>query len=562
MLRFADARRRAPTARSTRAAPAATASGTVNVSTMAALVAAGAGARVVKHGNRAASSQCGSADVLEALGVVDRPRPRRASRAASRRPASASASRRATTRRCGSSARRASELGVPTTFNFLGPLANPAGVRRQAVGVSRPGDGRADARHAARARRRARAWCSSATTASTSSPPPTHAHRATSCATARCTQYDVDPLDFGIARAERRATSCGGDAATNAGDRARGARRRAGPVRDIVVLERRGRAGGRRPAPTTSRPGSSSPARRSTTARAAATLERFVDDQPGANARGGSRGSDVVERYRRPASSTGVVGFGVRRAPPRRLRRVPPTSARRARPPPRPRVRRRGTVRAARRPRPSARPTASPARRCRACGREPGRRRVEPTAPRRRPPTPPVDAGSSAAWLRLVAVDRRGPARARPRGHPGSRSSAISTSQKLARRRDRRGHSDRYLPARGDRAARGRWSPRCSCSCIVEGGGWLAATRRRAGARRDAERVGLRSEPSADRVRRGAAGSRRTAGAPAARREQCRRRGARAAGRRDGAESQRATTSSSSISSLAGGAYAVAGGAA
>ncbi len=112
-------------------------SGTVNVSTMAALVAAGAGARVVKHGNRAASSRCGSADVLEALGVVIDLGPEDVVRCVSEAGIGfCFAPRYHPALRFAAPARRA--IGVATTFNFLGPLANPARVVRQAVGVSDP----------------------------------------------------------------------------------------------------------------------------------------------------------------------------------------------------------------------------------------------------------------------------------------------------------------------------------------------------------------------------------------------------------------------------------------
>ncbi len=110
-------------------------SGTINVSTMAAIVAAGAGARVVKHGNRAQSSKCGSADVLEALGVAIELGPAGVSRCvADAGIGFCLAPRFHPAMRFLGPARK--ELGVPTTFNFLGPLANPAHVKRQAVGVS------------------------------------------------------------------------------------------------------------------------------------------------------------------------------------------------------------------------------------------------------------------------------------------------------------------------------------------------------------------------------------------------------------------------------------------
>ena len=111
---------------------------TVNISTMSAIVAAGAGAKVVKHGNRAASSACGTADVLEELGIPLNLTAAQVAEVAELAgitfcfaPAFHPALRHAAVPR--------RELGVPTTFNFLGPLANPGNPSAQAVGV---GDGR------------------------------------------------------------------------------------------------------------------------------------------------------------------------------------------------------------------------------------------------------------------------------------------------------------------------------------------------------------------------------------------------------------------------------------
>ena len=110
---------------------------TVNISTMAALVVAGTGARVVKHGNRAASSACGAADLLEELGVVLTLAPEQVAEVAVEagitfcfaqvfHPAM----------RHAAGPRR--ELGVPTAFNFLGPLTNPAQPQAQAIGCGDP----------------------------------------------------------------------------------------------------------------------------------------------------------------------------------------------------------------------------------------------------------------------------------------------------------------------------------------------------------------------------------------------------------------------------------------
>ncbi len=112
-------------------------SGTFNISTVAALVAVGAGARVVKHGNRAQSGRCGSADVLEALGIPIELEPHAVERCVAEVGAGfCFAQKYHPALRFLGPVRRA--LGVPTTFNFLGPLANPARVTRQIVGVSDP----------------------------------------------------------------------------------------------------------------------------------------------------------------------------------------------------------------------------------------------------------------------------------------------------------------------------------------------------------------------------------------------------------------------------------------
>ena len=109
--------------------------GTLNISTMSSLVAVGAGARVVKHGNRGASSASGAADVIEELGVRLDLLPADVARTAERAGITfcfaqvfhPSMKHVAVPRR---------ELGIPTAFNFLGPLSNPAGVSAQALGCA------------------------------------------------------------------------------------------------------------------------------------------------------------------------------------------------------------------------------------------------------------------------------------------------------------------------------------------------------------------------------------------------------------------------------------------
>ncbi len=111
--------------------------GTFNVSTAAAFVAAGAGLRVAKHGNRAASGICGSADVLEALGVKIDLEPADVRQCILEvgigfmfAPAFHPAMRHA------GPVRR--EIGIRTAFNILGPLTNPARAQRQLIGVAEP----------------------------------------------------------------------------------------------------------------------------------------------------------------------------------------------------------------------------------------------------------------------------------------------------------------------------------------------------------------------------------------------------------------------------------------
>jgi anthranilate phosphoribosyltransferase len=206
--------------------------GTVNVSTMAALIVAGAGVRVAKHGNRAQSSQCGSADVLEALGVAIDLGPEGVGRCIDEAGIGfCLATRFHAALRFAAPVRR--ELGVPTSFNFVGPLANPAGVRRQALGVSDP----AMAERVVGALRELGSehalvffghdGLDELTTTTTST--------VFELRNGEVRRFDVDPVALGLSRADRAALA-GGTAAVNAAAVERVLAGEQGPLHDIAVL--------------------------------------------------------------------------------------------------------------------------------------------------------------------------------------------------------------------------------------------------------------------------------------------------------------------------------------
>jgi anthranilate phosphoribosyltransferase len=205
----------------------------INVSTIAAFVVAGAGAKVCKHGNRAASSACGSADVLEALGVAIELDSAGIARCVERAGIGFCYAPRfhPAMRHTGPTRR---ELGVPTVFNFLGPLANPARVRRQVLGVS---DARMAEKMAGvlRARGSERALVvfghdglDELTTTTTSTVVELDEH-------GELRRYELDPAAHGISRADPAALR-GGDAATNVAATRAVLAGEPGPHRDIVVL--------------------------------------------------------------------------------------------------------------------------------------------------------------------------------------------------------------------------------------------------------------------------------------------------------------------------------------
>ncbi|MCX4727075.1 anthranilate phosphoribosyltransferase [Streptomyces sp. NPDC090052] len=204
---------------------------TVNISTMSSIVVAGTGAKVVKHGNRAASSQSGASDVLEKLGVNLQLTPERVVEVAADAGITyCFAVKFHPALRYVAAARK--ELGIRTTFNFLGPLTNPAKVRAQATGVS-------DARVApiiagVLAERGSSALVfrgddglDELTTTATS--------RVWTVADGTVHEESFDPRDVGIGLVPVEALR-GGDSSYNADVARRLLSGEAGPVRDAVLL--------------------------------------------------------------------------------------------------------------------------------------------------------------------------------------------------------------------------------------------------------------------------------------------------------------------------------------
>jgi anthranilate phosphoribosyltransferase len=205
---------------------------TFNVSTIAALAVAACGVRVAKHGNRSASSRCGSADLLEALGVNVMAGPAAVERCLDRTGIAfffapvfhPSMKHAGPTRK---------ELGIRTAFNLLGPLTNPAGASRQLVGVPRPELTELVARSLGQLGSE-RAWVvhgadgldEISTTGYT---------KVSECRDGRVNTFYLHPADVGLAKCAPDALK-GGDAAENAAIARAILAGETGPARDVVML--------------------------------------------------------------------------------------------------------------------------------------------------------------------------------------------------------------------------------------------------------------------------------------------------------------------------------------
>jgi anthranilate phosphoribosyltransferase len=205
---------------------------TINVSNRSASVVAGWGGRVCKHGNRAASSATGSADLLEALGVRIDCGPAEVARCVAEAGIGfCFAPRFHPAMRHAGPPRR--ELGIATAFNFLGPLANPAGVRRLMIGVADPSMAeRMVGVLAARGSERVLVvhgddGLDELTVSTTST--------VVELRDGEVREYSVDPQELGITPAPTEAL-VGGDPATNATLARRVLAGDAGPHRDVVCL--------------------------------------------------------------------------------------------------------------------------------------------------------------------------------------------------------------------------------------------------------------------------------------------------------------------------------------
>jgi len=207
-------------------------SGTFNISTASAIVLAACQMRIAKHGNRSVSSQCGSADVLEALGVNIQAAPAIVERCLKEvgvaflfAPTFHPAMKHA--------AQASKDLGVRTAVNLLGPLTNPARPSRQIVGVPRPELTELLARSLSLLGSE-RAWvvhgADGLDELSTTGYTKVSESRGDSVQT-----FYVHPADFGLAKATPESLK-GGDAATNAAIVRSVLNGDAGPQRDVVLL--------------------------------------------------------------------------------------------------------------------------------------------------------------------------------------------------------------------------------------------------------------------------------------------------------------------------------------